>query len=306
MKDNEAAFSICQVTFQDRKNETYIVVGTTKNFVLAPKKLECGYLHVYKLNTVENSLKLEFIHKTQVEDIPGALCAFQGRLLAGIGKVLRIYDLGKRKLLRKCENKGFPRMIKSIQTQGDRIVVGDLSESFHFVKYKRYENQLFIFADDTSPRWVTAGCMLDYDTVAGGDKFGNIFICRLPKEVAEDVEDDPTAAHLQHVTSTKGAPHKLSEITQFHVGEPITHLTKASLVPGGASILIYATIHGAIGALVPFVSRDDVDFFTRLEMYMRQNLPPLCGRDHMAYRSYYFPVKVHTIPHPFSPPLFIS
>ena len=30
---------------------------------------------------------------------------FQGRLLAGVGRLLRIYDLGKKKLLRKCENK---------------------------------------------------------------------------------------------------------------------------------------------------------------------------------------------------------
>ena len=34
-----------------------------------------------------------------------ALLAFQGRLLAGVGKALRIYDCGKRKLLRKCETK---------------------------------------------------------------------------------------------------------------------------------------------------------------------------------------------------------
>lgn len=29
----------------------------------------------------------------------------QGRVLAGVGRLLRIYDLGKKKLLRKCENK---------------------------------------------------------------------------------------------------------------------------------------------------------------------------------------------------------
>ena len=30
---------------------------------------------------------------------------FKGRLLAGVGNVLRIYELGKKKLLRKCEYK---------------------------------------------------------------------------------------------------------------------------------------------------------------------------------------------------------
>lgn len=292
LDNNEAALSVCTCVFHDKRGQNFLIVGTAKDFQLQPKKLTCGYIHVYQIIQEEDGAKkFKFIHKTEVEDVPGALCPFQGRVLAGVGNVLRIYDLGKRKLLRKCETKLLPRMIKTIHTQGDRIYVGDLAESFHFLKYKRFENQLFVFADDTSPRWVTASCLLDYDTIAGGDKFGNLFICRLPKEIAEEVEDDPTAAHLQHMTNIKGAPHKLNEIIQFHVGEVITQLTKASLVPGGASILIYGTIHGAIGAFVPFVSREDVDFFSKLEMHMRQSHPPLCGRDHMAYRSYYFPVK---------------
>ena len=31
--------------------------------------------------------------------------AFQGRLIAGVGKALRLYDIGKKKLLRKAENR---------------------------------------------------------------------------------------------------------------------------------------------------------------------------------------------------------
>lgn len=59
--------------------------------------------------------------------------------------------------------------------------------------------------------------------------------------------------------------------------------------------MLYTTLHGAIGVFVPFVSREDVDFFTHLEMHVRQENNPLCGRDHLAYRSFYFPVKVrHT------------
>lgn len=48
---------------------------------------------------------LEFVHKTTVEDAPYAICPFQGRVLIGVGKLLRLYDLGKKKLLRKSENK---------------------------------------------------------------------------------------------------------------------------------------------------------------------------------------------------------
>lgn len=38
--------------------------------------------------------------------------------------------------------------------------------------------------------------------------------------------------------------------------------------------------------------RQDHDFFQHLEMHMRSEFPPLCGRDHLSFRSYYFPVKV--------------
>ena len=59
---------------------------------------------------------------------------------------------------------------------GNRVIVADIQDSFHYVKYKRAENQLIIFADDTNPRWVTASCLLDYDSIAGADKFGNVTV----------------------------------------------------------------------------------------------------------------------------------
>jgi len=62
---------------------------------------------------------------------------------------------------------------------GNRIVVSDSQDSFHFVRYKRTENQLIVFADDTYQRWITSACLLDYNTVAGADKFGNITVVRL-------------------------------------------------------------------------------------------------------------------------------
>lgn len=48
---------------------------------------------------------------------------------------------------------------------------------------------------------------------------------------------------------------------------------------------------GAIGCFYPFPTPDDIEFFHNLEMHLRQENPPLCGRDHMAYRGYYFPIK---------------
>jgi splicing factor 3B subunit 3 len=86
--------------------------------------------------------------------------------------------MGKKKLLRKCENKHLPSCVVNIQALGQRVYVADVQESIHFVRYKRMENQLIIFADDTHPRYVTTMCLLDYDTVAVADKFGNISVVR--------------------------------------------------------------------------------------------------------------------------------
>ncbi|CAF5180051.1 unnamed protein product, partial [Rotaria magnacalcarata] len=35
----------------------------------------------------------------------------------------------------------------------------------------------------------------------------------------------------------------------------------------------------------------DYDFFQHLEMHMRAEYQTLVGRDHLAFRSYYYPVK---------------
>ncbi|CBI33172.3 unnamed protein product, partial [Vitis vinifera] len=291
LQDNEAAFSICTVNFHDKEYGTLLAVGTAKSLQFWPKRsFDAGYIHIYRF--LEDGKSLELLHKTQVEGVPLALCQFQGRLLAGIGSVLRLYDLGKRRLLRKCENKLFPNTIVSIHTYRDRIYVGDIQESFHYCKYRRDENQLYIFADDSVPRWLTASYHIDFDTMAGADKFGNIYFVRLPQDVSDEVEEDPTGGKIKwEQGKLNGAPNKVEEIVQFHVGDVVTCLQKASLIPGGGECIIYGTVMGSLGALLAFTSRDDVDFFSHLEMHMRQEHPPLCGRDHMAYRSAYFPVK---------------
>ncbi|KAM0044692.1 putative WD40/YVTN repeat-like-containing domain superfamily [Helianthus debilis subsp. tardiflorus] len=39
--------------------------------------------------------------------------------------------------------------------------------SFHYCKYRRDENQLYVFADDSVPRWLTSAYHVDFDTMAG-------------------------------------------------------------------------------------------------------------------------------------------
>jgi splicing factor 3B subunit 3 len=234
------------------------------------------------------------VHRTVVQGgLPAAVCAFQGRLLVGLGRVLRLYDLGKRKLLRKCENKHIPNQITHITSVGPRVVVCDQKESFFFVKYQAGDNILSVFCDDTNPRWATTACMLDYQTVCGADKFGNIVVARLPTDASDDIAEDPTGAKAFWSRGIlNGAPQKLDVLNNFYVGETVQSLHKLVLRAGGKEAIAYTTMGGSVGVLVPFLTKEEFEFFQTLEMHLRQEHPPLCGRDHLAYRSYHFPCKV--------------
>lgn len=180
----------------------------------------------------------------------------------------------------------------TLTTQGSRILAGDMQESVFFVSYKQASNRLLIFADDASPRWTTAHTMVDYETVAAGDKFGNVYVNRLDPSVSASVDDDPTGAGvLAEKGFLMGAAHKTQLLAMYHVGDIVTSIHKVSMVAGGRDILLYTGIHGTIGILVPFVSKEDVDFITTLEQHMRGENQSLIGRDMLSYRGYYTPVK---------------
>ncbi|XP_068246982.1 splicing factor 3B subunit 3 [Palaemon carinicauda] len=292
LDQNEAAFSISLVKFanQSDMDQQFLLVGTVKDYQLSPRQVECGYIYCYRV--VGECTSLELVHRTEVEDIPTALCPYNGRVLVGVGRLLRIYDLGKKKLLRKCENKHIPSLIVDIKARGQRVFVSDVQESLFVLRYKRHENQLIIFTDDTNQRWVTTSCLLDYDTAAVADKFGNIAVVRLGNDINDDVDEDPTGNKaLWDRGLLNGASQKTEVVANFHVGETVNTLEKATLIPGGSESLVYTTLSGTVGVLVPFTSREDHELFQNLEMHMRTEHPPLCGRDHLSFRSYFFPVK---------------
>ncbi|OAA62796.1 Cleavage/polyadenylation specificity factor, A subunit [Niveomyces insectorum RCEF 264] len=289
LQGNEAAVSAAVVPFASRNGESFLVVGAGKDMIVSPRQFSEGSLHVYRF--CDDGRKLELVHKTHVEEPPTALVGFQGRLAVGIGKVLRIYDVGQKQLLRKAQGEVAPQLIVSLRTQGSRIVVGDVQHAITLVVYKPETNQLVPFADDTSARWTTCTAMVDYELVAGGDKFGNLWIVRCPEKASQEA-DAPGDRRLLHARKyLHGSPHRLESIAHFHVQDIPTSISKASLVVGGQDVLLWSGLQGTIGVLIPFVSRDDAEFFHALETHMRSEDPSLAGRDHLAYRSYYVPVK---------------
>ena len=70
------------------------------------------------------------------------------------------------------------------------------------------------------------------------------------------IEDDPTGGKYAAVSSIlNGAPHKLENIIQFHVGDMVTSLQRAVMQPGGQESIIYGTVMGGIGEPCPACRR---------------------------------------------------
>jgi splicing factor 3B subunit 3 len=239
LESDEAAFTVASVQFRGRGSEEFVVIGTAVKLSLSPMRHAGGRVRVYRY--VPAQQKLLLMHVTEIEAPPLALCAFDGNLLVGAGTTLRLYSMGRKRLLRKCERRNLPTAIRTLDVHGDRICVGDLRESFCFVKYTRDRNELHVFADDTTPRYVTTAALLDYQTVAGGDKFGNLFVLRLPETLTDDgtavsgssnasaSSNNSTEQMLWDANPVFGAANKLKQMNQYHVGDVVTTLKKTSL-----------------------------------------------------------------------------
>ena len=88
------------------------------------------------------------------------------------------------------------------------------------LKFRPDQGQLYAFADDLVPRWLTKFTLLDSDTVAGLDKFENFFVTRLPLGAEDEAEDDPAATkHKWESGVFGGCAFKMDKICQFYIGE---------------------------------------------------------------------------------------
>jgi len=118
MNRNEAALCCSSVRFHSKGGEPLLAVGTVSNMMMNPLRQSASHIVLYR---VVNGERLQLLHRTTVDDGPVlAMAHFQGRLLVGIGKSLKLYEMGKRQLLRKSELRGLPTYVKTLQTAGDR------------------------------------------------------------------------------------------------------------------------------------------------------------------------------------------
>lgn len=74
-----------------------------------------------------------------------------------------------------------------------RVFVADAYESitvFNYYPAKAPSAALALLADDVSPRISSCFEVLDFDTAVGSDKFGNIFVLRLPEQLDNALESN--------------------------------------------------------------------------------------------------------------------
>lgn len=83
----------------------------------------------------------------------------------------------------------------------------------------------------------------------------------------------------------------MQKINQFFVGEVGTCVQKAKIYSSSSECIMIATSMGSICCFMPFETREEIDLFVHLQMYMQLETQPLSGRDHAAFRSAMDPLK---------------
>lgn len=301
-EDNECTTSVCQVRLDDAD---YLVVGTAVNQKFLPPSATGSFLYTFAIKRSKTkSVSVELVHRTPVDVTPSALTSFHDKLLACVGNQLRLYELGRKQLLRKLSTKidYLRRVTKVTHEGGDVILVGDASESVSYLKFESKKNCFTPFCNDMMKRQVTAFQSLDHRTVIGGDKFGNIFVNRIPEDVTQQLTDNVLVNSLDQFLGASGS--RLSTLCEFYVGDIATSFQRGTFVTGGTESVIYTGIEGTVGILVPLATKQESEFLVLLESLLRKHFDVcfedlnksklnanLVGREHLKYRSYYNPVK---------------
>ncbi len=277
LKTNECALCVtASRTMSDEVENGHVVVSVSRNLRVnatarvSKKREEADSTHELWLFRVDRrKQKLELIHKTAVEGAVRAMVPFRDMVAVGVGKALRLYSLGKKKLLRKGELRSVSRSgVCALATVGGtRLFVGDVQHSVTVCDYEGGSAvPLTTVARDSVSRWTTSIVALDYRTVAVGDKFGNLCVLRCAAQ-----RETPTFDTLETLAS-------------IHVGAAI------SCVAFDGVAIRYSTMHGAMGALTAFETESEHAVMRGVERWCARELS-ICGRDHTAWRSTFYPVK---------------
>lgn len=288
-QNNKHVVKMQLMSFKEFEGDTFLVVSIVEDHEYQTNKYTASYINIYGFD--KENKKFEFINTTRLDAICHNMSSFKGRVLLGVGSYLRLYDLGKKQLLKKCEYKKKYKLINNIRVVNNRIFITDAVDSVHMIRYNDKENQFQEISDDILPRYITALEILDYHTVAVADKFGSVTVLRLPQNAEEEYSEDFASYKFRWESGyLNGAPSKFTQLIQYYYINTVTSMQKVSMYWSQSDVILLGDIEGRIIALLPFANKSQVDFFNHLEMYLRMDdkgFEFVTGRDHLLFRSYY-------------------
>ncbi|TDG48387.1 hypothetical protein AWZ03_005132 [Drosophila navojoa] len=256
---------------------TYYVVATSLVFPDEPEP-KVGRIIIFHYH--EN--KLTQVAETKVDGTCFALVEFNGKVLAGIGSFVRLYEWTNEKELRMECN--IQNMIAALflKAKGDFILVGDLMRSITLLQHKQMEGIFVEIARDCEPKWMRAVEILDDDTFLGCETHDNLFVCQKDSAATTDEERQ-----------------LLPELARFHLGDTVNVFRHGSLVMQNVGerttpingCVLYGTCNGAIG-IVTQIPQDFYDFLHGLEERLKKIIKSVGKIDHTYYRNYQINTKV--------------
>ncbi|XP_002031376.2 DNA damage-binding protein 1 [Drosophila sechellia] len=272
----ETISSLMSAQLGDDPN-TYYVVATS---LVIPEEPEpkVGRIIIFHYN--EN--KLTQVAETKVDGTCYALVEFNGKVLAGIGSFVRLYEWTNEKELRMECN--IQNMIAALylKAKGDFILVGDLMRSITLLQHKQMEGIFVEIARDCEPKWMRAVEILDDDTFLGSETNGNLFVCQKDSAATTDEERQ-----------------LLPELARFHLGDTVNVFRHGSLVMQNVGerttpingCVLYGTCNGAIG-IVTQIPQDFYDFLHGLEERLKKIIKSVGKIEHTYYRNFQINTKV--------------
>ena len=275
------------------ENESFLLVSICEEHNIIKNTYKNTYINFYGIQKETN--QFNFIHKTNLKELATSFFPYKNKLLIAVGGFLRLYQMGKKQLLKKCEFKKKFRIITNIKVVNDRIFITDASDSVHMVIYNEKENQFYEIADDILPRYCTSFEIIDFHTVAISDKFGNFVVLRLPQSAEEEFNEDFGNYKMTwEMGYLNGAPVKFTEIVSYYFVNVITSIQCASIGFKNKDQILIGDVEGRIGVLIPFDYKNQLDFFRHLEMFLKNpefGKKNVVGRNHVIFRSYYGSAK---------------
>ena len=291
--NNQRILKMQLVNFKEFENKLFLLVSIVEDHDQLNNTFSASYINIYGFDHSES--KFLFVNQTQLDDLCFSFFGYKGRLLAAVGGYLRLYELGKKSLLKKSEYKKRFRLINNIRVVNSRIFISDATDSVHMLRFNDKTSQFQQIADDILPRYITAFELIDYHTVVVTDKFGNMTVLRIPQNAEEEYSEDFATYKFRWESGyLNGAPVKFVQACNFYNINTVTSIQKVRLYFSQNDVIFYCNIEGAICALLPFEFKSDLDFFKHLELYSRvkeKGVDFVTGRDHLLFRGYYSAVK---------------